>query len=146
MSYYTGPIFEIELLDKSNLSLSIAGGGRYDEMIAKYSDSKTQTPACGFSIGFERIVSILKAQGITLKNQEDPTVYLISPDAGYSIIETVFLKANELRTKSRKVMISPKNKNLTKQIDKLLELGYEKFIDVSSGGEKILNIKARLTV
>lgn len=55
MSYYTGPIFEIEMMEFSS---SVAGGGRYDSMIEKYAG--ISVPACGFSIGFERIITILK--------------------------------------------------------------------------------------
>ena len=55
MSYYTGTIFEISI---DGYNFSIAGGGRYDEMIGRFSNQPA--PACGFSIGFERIVTILK--------------------------------------------------------------------------------------
>lgn len=55
MSYYTSTIFEINI---TGYNFSIAGGGRYDEMIGKFCGQKI--PACGFSIGFERIITILK--------------------------------------------------------------------------------------
>ena len=54
MSYYTGPIFEISI---DGFGGSVGGGGRYDEMIGKFTGQKTC--ACGFSIGFERIVMLL---------------------------------------------------------------------------------------
>ncbi|MBO4412846.1 MAG: ATP phosphoribosyltransferase regulatory subunit, partial [Clostridia bacterium] len=54
MGYYTGPIFEIEI---AGYNLSVAGGGRYDNMIGKFAGKST--PACGFSIGFERIIGII---------------------------------------------------------------------------------------
>ena len=54
MSYYTGTIFEIAM---DEFGGSVGGGGRYDEMIGKFTG--TQTCACGFSIGFERIVMLL---------------------------------------------------------------------------------------
>ena len=54
MGYYTGPIFEIEV---SGMSSSIAGGGRYDGMIGRFSNKSV--PACGFSLGFERIVELI---------------------------------------------------------------------------------------
>ena len=54
MSYYTGPIFEISI---DGFGGSVGGGGRYDEMIGRFTGN--QTPACGFSIGFERIVMLL---------------------------------------------------------------------------------------
>ena len=58
MSYYTGQIFEISYKDHPS---SIAGGGRYDRMIGRILGR--DVPACGFSIGFERIVAILQEQG-----------------------------------------------------------------------------------
>ena len=57
MSYYTGTIFEIEMAEFGS---SVAGGGRYDKMIGKFTGK--DTPACGFSIGFERIITILMEQ------------------------------------------------------------------------------------
>ena len=58
MSYYTGPIFEIAM---DEFGGSVGGGGRYDEMIGKFTGS--HTCACGFSIGFERIVMLLLERG-----------------------------------------------------------------------------------
>ncbi|MFR5732578.1 MAG: ATP phosphoribosyltransferase regulatory subunit [Clostridium sp.] len=57
MSYYTGTIFEVSM---EGFGGSVAGGGRYDKMIGKFTGQ--DTPACGFSIGFERIVTILMEQ------------------------------------------------------------------------------------
>jgi histidyl-tRNA synthetase len=55
MGYYTGPIFEIS--SSSFTGGSIAGGGRYDQMIGALLGR--DVPATGFSIGFERVVDIL---------------------------------------------------------------------------------------
>ena len=57
-SYYTGTIFEVTMDDFGG---SVAGGGRYDKMIGKFTGQ--DTPACGFSIGFERIVMLLLENG-----------------------------------------------------------------------------------
>ena len=54
MGYYTGQVFEITL---DGVGYSVAGGGRYDNMIGKY--AKKSVPAVGFSIGFERIVGLI---------------------------------------------------------------------------------------
>ena len=51
MSYYTGTIFEISMPE---LGAACGGGGRYDKMVGKFTGN--DVPACGFSIGFERIV------------------------------------------------------------------------------------------
>ena len=63
MSYYTGTIFEISI---DGYNFSIAGGGRYDEMIGRFSNQPA--PACGFSIGFERIVTSFKDLDWTEEN------------------------------------------------------------------------------
>ena len=54
MDYYTGPVFEIAA---EGVPFSLAGGGRYDELIGKLSGAKV--PACGFSIGFERVYTLM---------------------------------------------------------------------------------------
>ncbi len=52
--YYTGTVFEVR---SENFGSSVAGGGRYDNLVGKFTGENI--PACGFSIGFERIFSIL---------------------------------------------------------------------------------------
>lgn len=54
LGYYTGPIFEIE---NEGGGSSIAGGGRYDGMIGRFCGKNVS--ACGFSLGFERIIGLL---------------------------------------------------------------------------------------
>ncbi|MCI7767948.1 MAG: histidine--tRNA ligase [Oscillospiraceae bacterium] len=56
--YYTGTVFEIK---SDKFSGSVAGGGRYDGLIGKFIGENI--PACGFSIGFERIFEILSEMG-----------------------------------------------------------------------------------
>jgi histidyl-tRNA synthetase len=143
MSYYTGAIFEIVLADKSNLSLSIAGGGRYDEMIGKYNDYKIQAPASGFSIGFERIVSILKTKNFKPQTNNSSVVYLMSNDLSYDCIESVFVKANVLRNDGQRILVSPKLKNMRAQIDKLVEQGYNKFFEISANNEREIDVKIK---
>ena len=57
MGYYTGQVFEIMHPDMSG---SVAGGGRYDKLIGR--SLGHDVPACGFSIGFERIVDLLSRE------------------------------------------------------------------------------------
>ena len=80
LDYYTGIIYEAEYLDKSIMSFSISGGGRYDKMIGKLSNNNV--PAIGLSIGVERILNILKINYEKAKiNVLPPLVkaYVISP-------------------------------------------------------------------
>ena len=72
MSYYTGPIFEISI---DGFAGSVGGGGRYDEMIGKFTG--TPTPATGFSIGFERIVMLLMEKGFKVPGSADKKEYLL---------------------------------------------------------------------
>lgn len=130
MGYYTGPIFEIELIDKKNYSFSIAGGGRYDEMIGKFSDGKLQAPACGFSIGFERIVTILKDKGFHLDRGGESVAYLLRPGLSPERVKATIVEANRLRDAGQRVLISPKAKNIKAQIDKLEEYGYTRIVKV----------------
>jgi histidyl-tRNA synthetase len=62
MDYYTGPVFEIAA---EGVPFSLAGGGRYDELIGKLSGTPgASTPACGFSIGFERVYTLMEERGM----------------------------------------------------------------------------------
>ena len=61
MSYYTGTIFEISIPE---LGAACGGGGRYDKMVGKFTGN--DVPACGFSIGFERIILILLENGFEI--------------------------------------------------------------------------------
>ncbi len=72
MSYYTGSIFEIEM---EELNSSVAGGGRYDKMIGKFTGKDIS--ACGFSIGFERIITILQDRGFKVPIKGRKKVYLL---------------------------------------------------------------------
>jgi len=58
LDYYTGPIFEADLIDKPHIG-SVAGGGRYDDLVGLF--LKESIPAVGVSFGLERIFSIVKS-------------------------------------------------------------------------------------
>ena len=121
MSYYTGTIFEISI---DGYNFSIAGGGRYDEMIGRFSNQPA--PACGFSIGFERIVTILKdlkwSEGEGGKKR---TAFLVDEKADPSRLLEVFKKATALREQGMIVTVQPLKKNAKFQIETLEKNGYE---------------------
>ena len=73
MSYYTGTIFEISMPE---LGAACGGGGRYDKMVGKFTGQ--DVPACGFSIGFERIILLLMESGFTVPTQRPKVAYLIA--------------------------------------------------------------------
>ena len=72
MSYYTGTIFEISM---DEFGGSVGGGGRYDKMIGKFTGQ--DTPAVGFSIGFERIVMLLLERGYEVPTSKPKKAFLI---------------------------------------------------------------------
>jgi histidyl-tRNA synthetase len=120
MGYYTGTIFEVKL-DEYNFS--IAGGGRYDEMIGKFSGQKV--PACGFSIGFERIITILRDRAAkeSPKN-ENAIALLVASGMSEEKLQEIFSRAAALRAEGKKVTVLPLKKNAKFQIDRLMEDGF----------------------
>lgn len=120
MGYYTGTIFEITI---DNYNFSIAGGGRYDEMIGKFSGQKV--PACGFSIGFERIITILSDLETDFdKDSKKKIAFLIENGVSEEKISEVFKKAVLLRKDGNTVSVQPMKKNAKHQIDKLMAEGF----------------------
>ena len=75
MGYYTGTIFEIAL---PQFGGACGGGGRYDKMVGNFTG--TNVPACGFSIGFERIVLLLMENGFEIPGSKDKVAYLVEKD------------------------------------------------------------------
>lgn len=118
LSYYTGAIFEIglnQLDDKGNLQFagSIGGGGRYDGLIGMF--GKEQIPACGFSLGLERILVVMEERGMfppeLQTNSADVMVTIWNEE---SIAESLKL-ANELRSEDLRVLVYPEADKLGKQ-------------------------------
>ena len=116
MGYYTGPIFEAAYGDYGS---SIAGGGRYDRLIGRLSGH--DVPACGFSIGFERVVSILEEKVGTVGAERARVALLF--DAEDDLPEVV-AAAGALRGDDRVVSLTVKRKNLAKQLDDLAGEGF----------------------
>ena len=91
MGYYTGPIFEVA---SEEFGSSLAGGGRYDNMIGKFLKSTT-VPACGFSIGFERILNILQERGFKRDTKLTRSAILYNPTT--TDLPKLFAQAAKLR-------------------------------------------------
>ncbi len=123
MGYYTGPIFEITI---DGYGFSIAGGGRYDKMIGKFSGQ--DVCASGFSIGFERIITILKdkLEG-EMKISDNNVAILIEKGVSTEKKMELFAKAKELRAAGTTVTIQPMKKNMKQQISLLEKEGYIQF-------------------
>ena len=122
MSYYTGSIFEIKM---EELGGSVAGGGRYDEMIGKFTGMNT--PACGFSIGFERIITILMEKGFTVPGAGVKKAYLVEKNMPAEGMVRVLAEAKKEREAGVQVLVANMNKNKKFQKEKLQEEGYEEF-------------------
>lgn len=123
MGYYTGPIFEVSI---NGYNFSIAGGGRYDKMIGKFSGQDVH--ATGFSIGFERIITILKDKmndGAKISGENQ--AILIAKDVPLDKKIALFKEAKALREEGAIVTIQPMRKNVKQQITKLENEGFTNF-------------------
>ncbi|MBR2615111.1 MAG: histidine--tRNA ligase [Clostridia bacterium] len=121
MGYYTGTIFEVKL---NEYNFSVAGGGRYDEMIGKFSGQRV--PACGFSIGFERIITILRDHPVEDGAASEGIALLLEKGASPEKMKETFDRAAALRAEGNTVTVLPLNKNAKFQIDRLMEDGFTK--------------------
>lgn len=122
MSYYTGPIFEISM---DEFGGSVGGGGRYDEMIGRFTGQNT--PACGFSIGFERIVMLLLERDYQVPGTGEKTVYLVEKNMPQDKMLVILQKANEGRREGRQINIAIMKKNKKFQKEQMQAEGYEEF-------------------
>lgn len=122
MSYYTGTIFEVQM---EGFGGSVAGGGRYDKMIGKFTG--VETPACGFSIGFERIVTILMDQNFQVPSSAGKKAYLFEKGLDSKRLGEVIGEAMNERAGGMQVLVSQMNKNKKFQKEQLMKDGYTEF-------------------
>lgn len=123
-SYYTGTIFEIRM---DEFGGSVAGGGRYDKMIGKFTGQ--DTPACGFSIGFERIVMLLLENGYEVPSNNLKKAYLLEKKLPKEGTLKVFQMAKADREAGYQVMIVNMKKNKKFQKEQLNENGYKEIVE-----------------
>ncbi|MEM6821438.1 MAG: histidine--tRNA ligase, partial [Verrucomicrobiota bacterium] len=116
MGYYTGQIFEIGYKD---YPFSIAGGGRYDGMISSF--GARSEPACGFSIGFERIVTVLEDEGVTGESNSEKILIL------YETEDQLFKNVSEFRQKGKITTVARKGRNFKNQLEQYKKLGFSHF-------------------
>ena len=113
LSYYTGAIFEVRL-ESGDFAGSLGGGGRYDGLIGMF--GKEEIPACGFSLGLERILVVMEERGmfppeIAESKAADVMVTIWNED---STGESLKL-ASELREQGLRVLVYPEADKLGKQ-------------------------------
>ena len=128
MSYYTGTIFEISM---DEFGGSVGGGGRYDKMIGKFTGQ--DTPAVGFSIGFERIVMLLLERGYQVPTSRPKKAYLLEKKISREKLLEVLEQAKADRAGGMQVMIMNMKKNKKFQKEQLAEQGYTDITEVYNG-------------
>ena len=124
MSYYTGTIFEISMPE---LGAACGGGGRYDKMIGKFTGN--DVPACGFSIGFERIILLLMESGFKIPESPKRVAYLVEKKYPAEKLVDVMKQAKEARENGQQVLVVRMNKNKKCQKEQLAKEGYEEFVE-----------------
>lgn len=122
MSYYTSTIFEIAMPEFGG---SCGGGGRYDKMVGSFTGN--DVPACGFSIGFERIILLLMEKGFEIPRQPEKIAYLVEKGVSGEALCRVIAQAQEERKDGTKVLVVRMNKNKKFQKEQLVQEGYEQF-------------------
>ena len=124
MSYYTGTIFEIAIPEFGG---SCGGGGRYDKMVGNFTGK--DVPACGFSIGFERIILLLMENGFQIPKQPKKTAYLIEKGYPGDKLAEVIGQAQAARASGEQVLVVRMNKNKKFQKEQLAKEGYKEFVE-----------------
>lgn len=124
MSYYTGTIFEIAMPE---LGASCGGGGRYDKMIGNFTGK--DVPACGFSIGFERIILLLLENNFQIPKQPEKIAFLVEKGYPGSKLADVIRQSQEARARGQQVLVVRMNKNKKFQKEQLRKEGYEQFTE-----------------
>ena len=118
MGYYTGTIFEIAIPEFGG---SCGGGGRYDHMVGRFAGH--EVPACGFSIGFERIIMLLLEHDFQIP-QKPKTAFLIDKKLESGKLASVIKEANSLRADGQTVLRRRMKKNKKVQKQGLTDSGY----------------------
>lgn len=124
MGYYTGTIFEIAIPEFGG---SCGGGGRYDHMVGKFAGH--DVPACGFSIGFERIILLLMESGFRIPNRAKKIAYLVEKNYPVEKLVEVMNQAKAERKNGKEVLVVRRNKNAKFQKENLSEQGYEEIVE-----------------
>ena len=124
MSYYTGTIFEVAI---PGFGGSCGGGGRYDRMVGKFTGK--DVPACGFSIGFERIIMLLLESGFRIPDRPRRIADLVEKGVDGQALCDVIARAQAAREEGMQVLVVRMNKNKKFQKEQLEAQGYEEFVE-----------------
>ena len=129
LSYYTGAIFEITVPD---LAGSLGGGGRYDNLVGMFLGQSV--PACGFSLGLERILVVMAERGMF-----PPTLATTPADVMMAVFDAkdtphALRVAGLLRQSGLRVLVYPDADKIGKQIKYADSLGIP-FVAILGGNE-----------
>ena len=119
MGYYTGSIFEISIPEFGG---SCGGGGRYDKMVGSFTGR--DVPACGFSIGFERIIMLLLESGFKVPEAGQKKAVLIDRKYPKEKMGDIYRRVMEERKTGKTVNVLKMKKNKKHQKEQLKEEGY----------------------
>jgi len=122
MGYYTGAIFEVQ---SSEFKGSLGGGGRYDNLLSKFQNDPV--PAVGFSIGFERIVDLLKSKDYSVPGQEKVALVFVDDESLAKAVELSQAYGKENKITS---IYQVKRNKLGKKIKRLEGEGFQEVIVV----------------
>ena len=127
MGYYTGPIFEMRA---KGFEGSIGGGGRYDNLVEKFTGAIS--PACGVSIGFERLVGILLENDFEMydEDEQEKVAFLLDKNLSKEKKLEVFTQVYALRSTGKVVLVATMSKNKKFQKEQLSNFGYTSFKDI----------------
>jgi histidyl-tRNA synthetase len=135
MGYYTGPIFEI---DHPGSGSSIGGGGRYDGMVGRWLG--TDVPAVGISLGFERVVDLVKDEEV---EDEQPAIVLVLEDDSQATLINAFAMQRQFWAKGAIVRLEHKPKRLNLLLDSMSANGYEAFAIIKASTLTLEDVEVR---
>src|SRR5690606_32272698 len=111
LSYYTGAIFEVAVPD---LAGSLGGGGRYDGLVGMFSGE--QVPACGFSLGLERILVVMGERGMFPASVQTTGADVLATIWNAETAGDALALARTLRAAGLRVEVYPEADKLGKQM------------------------------
>jgi histidyl-tRNA synthetase len=123
LGYYTGQVFEIIHPDMSG---SVAGGGRYDKLIGR--SLGHDVPACGFAIGFERIVDLLSQQ--SRQQSRDAIAVLVEGEVPVADALAVAREMRRAAGPERAVEVVRRSGKFGAQLKRLEAAGFGGFVVV----------------
>lgn len=138
LSYYTGAIMEVNVLD---LAGSLGAGGRYDSLVGMFSGQ--QIPACGFSLGLERILVVM-----TERSMFPPSLATSPADVMVTFLRTgaearALEVASELRAETFRVFLYPEPDKADKHNKYAFTRGIRFIAQVSDSDDLTVTLKDR---